>query len=202
MKIAVIGAGRIGSTLGSKWANAGHEIVFGVREPAAAKVVELLAYAPGAAARATGEALAGAEAVLLALPGTAVEEVVRQHKGALNGRLIIDATNQVGRPVMHNMALFAAETPHALVYRAFNSVGVEVFAEPQFGTETADHFYCGPHGAARDQVARLIRETGMHPVYVGGPEAAALLDGLTRLWFALVFDGGYNRHTAFKLLVD
>jgi len=35
MKIAVIGAGNIGRTLGSKWAAAGHEVVYGVRSPGA-----------------------------------------------------------------------------------------------------------------------------------------------------------------------
>jgi predicted dinucleotide-binding enzyme len=202
MKIAVIGAGRVGSTLGRKWGQTGHEVVFGVREPAAAKIVELLPYTPGASAMTTGDALAGAEVVVLALPGTAVEEFVRQHKGALNGRLIIDATNQIGRPVMHNMAFFATETPQAQVYRAFNSVGVEVLAEPQFATLTADHFFCGPSGIGRDVVERLILDIGLQPRYLGGPEAASLLDGLTRLWFALVFDGGYSRHTALKLLAD
>jgi predicted dinucleotide-binding enzyme len=81
-------------------------------------------------------------------------------------------------------------------------VGVEVLAEPQFATLTADHFFCGPSGIGRDVVERLILDIGLQPRYLGGPEAASLLDGLTRLWFALVFDGGYSRHTALKLLAD
>ena len=32
MKIAVLGAGNIGGTLGKKWLAAGHEVVFGVRD--------------------------------------------------------------------------------------------------------------------------------------------------------------------------
>jgi predicted dinucleotide-binding enzyme len=32
MKIAVIGAGKVGSALGSGWAKAGHTIIFGVRD--------------------------------------------------------------------------------------------------------------------------------------------------------------------------
>lgn len=197
MKIGIIGAGRIGTTLGRKWSVAGHEVTFGVRDPG-----RVGRQAAEASVVPVSAALEDAEIVLLAVPGTAVDQIVTQQRALLDHKVIIDATNQIGRPVMHNMALFATETPHALVYRAFNSVGVEVFAEPQFGAQTADHFYCGPQGAARDQVARLIRETGMQPIYAGGPEAAGLLDGLTRLWVALVFDGGYNRHTAFKLLVD
>ena len=33
MKIGIIGAGRVGSTLGRRWAGCGHEIVYGVRNP-------------------------------------------------------------------------------------------------------------------------------------------------------------------------
>jgi predicted dinucleotide-binding enzyme len=32
MKMAVIGAGNVGGTLGQRWAQAGHEVVVGVRE--------------------------------------------------------------------------------------------------------------------------------------------------------------------------
>ena len=33
MKIAVIGAGNIGGTIGAKWASQNHEVYFGVRDP-------------------------------------------------------------------------------------------------------------------------------------------------------------------------
>ena len=61
MKIAVIGTGRIGGTLGQRWQAAGHEVVYGSRAGAGT--------GPGGApATAVGEALTGAEAVLLAVP--------------------------------------------------------------------------------------------------------------------------------------
>jgi len=202
MNIAILGAGRIGTTIGLKWSAAGHQVRFGVRDPGSTRANEVLRSVPGATALSITESLQPAEVVLLALPGTAVTEVVKQHKAALNGTIIIDASNQVGRPVMHNMTLLAAELPKALTFRAFNSLGYEVFADPQFGSQVADHFFCGPGGRGRDIVAALITEVGLRPIYVGGPEAASLLDGLTRLWFALVFDGAYSRHTALKLLVD
>jgi hypothetical protein len=33
-------------------------------------------------------------------------------------------------------------------------------------------------------------------------DTAAALDGMTRLWFALVFGQGYGRRIAFKLLTE
>ena len=68
MKIAVIGTGRIGSTLGQQWRAAGHEVVYGSRTGSGT--------GPGdAPAMTVGEALTGTEAVLLAVPGPAVAEV-------------------------------------------------------------------------------------------------------------------------------
>ena len=83
MKVAVIGAGNIGGTLGSKWAAAGHDVVYGVRSPGA----------PGSAAIA--DAVAVAEAVVLAVPGAAAKEVLASLGTALAGKVVIDATNDV-----------------------------------------------------------------------------------------------------------
>ena len=42
MKIAIIGAGNVGKTLGQRFAEVGHEVMFGVRDPHAQKVKDLL----------------------------------------------------------------------------------------------------------------------------------------------------------------
>lgn len=47
MRIAVLGAGKVGRAVGAGWAAAGHEVRYGVRKPADAKVADL----PQAAAR-------------------------------------------------------------------------------------------------------------------------------------------------------
>jgi 8-hydroxy-5-deazaflavin:NADPH oxidoreductase len=64
MRIAVIGAGNIGRTLGTKWAAAGHQVVYGVRSPGA----------PDTAAVA--DAVATAEVVTLAVPGVGAKDVL------------------------------------------------------------------------------------------------------------------------------
>src|SRR5215469_7982551 len=68
MRIAVIGTGKIGGTLGGRWRAAGHDVVYGSRTGSGE--------GPGGAPlTAVGEALAGADVVLLAMPGGAVGEV-------------------------------------------------------------------------------------------------------------------------------
>ena len=51
MEIGIIGAGNVGGTLGRRWAQAGHAVVFGVRDPNDERVRTLLA-AAGAGVRA------------------------------------------------------------------------------------------------------------------------------------------------------
>ena len=203
MKIGIIGVGNLGATLGRVWALAGHEVKFGVRDADAPKVLDLLGSVEGmATAEAVADTIRFAEVVLLALPGVAVGDLVRDHQGDLDGKIIVDATNSTGQPEMHNMTLLEGSLPKAEVFRAFNTLGWENFAQPLFGDERADLFYCGAAGEARDQIEGLIDDIGLRPIYIGGPERASLLDDMTRLWFTLVFAMGYGRHTAFRLLTD
>ena len=203
MRIGIIGTGNVGASLGRAWAAAGHEVVFGARDTAAAKVADLLHSMPGkATAEAVAEAIRASEVLLLALPGVAVGELVRDYRGDLDGKIIVDATNSTGQPEMHNMTLLEGTLPKAEIFRAFNTLGWENFAQPMFGEERADLFYCGAAGDARDSMDELINDVGLRPIYVGGTEMAPLLDNLTRLWFTLVFAEGYGRHTAFRLLTD
>jgi len=198
MKISIIGAGNIGSTLGRKWAAAGHEIRFGVREPDKAKYEALRTIGE---VSQVGEAAAFGGVVLLALPGPAAADFVTQHADALAGKIVIDATNNVCGAEMNVLGRLAKIAPSALPVRAFSTLGWENFADPQIGGEQIDLFFCGSPSARR-AVEQLIAEVGLRPVYIGDVDAAAALDGMTRLWFALVFGQGYGRRTVFKLLTE
>lgn len=203
MKIGIIGVGNIGTTLGRIWVEAGHEVVFGVRATRSPKVLDLLDSLDGKAkAQQVGRAIAFADVVLLAIPGTAVAELVRMYSTEMGGKIIVDATNSFGQPEMHNMVVLEGSLPNTPVFRAFNTLAWETLANPRFGEERADLFYCGEFGAAREIIEGLIRDVGLRPIYVGGPEAAPLLDDMTRLFFTLVMQQGYNRRTAFRLMTD
>lgn len=203
MKIGIIGVGNIGTTLGRIWVEAGHEVVFGVRSTRAPKVVDFLDSLGGKAkAKQVDKAIASAEVVLLAIPGTAVAELVRLYNTELSGKIIVDATNSFGQPEMHNMVVLEGSLPNSPVFRAFNTLAWETLADPRFGEERADLFYCGESGDAREVIEGLIRDVGLRPIYVGGPEAAPIVDNMTRLFFTLVMQQGYSRRTAFRLVTD
>ena len=185
MKIAVIGAGRVGGTIGRRWEAAGHEVVYGLREPSKKQ-----------GAKPIADALRSADTVLLAIPGAAVVQFVQQHARELDGKVVIDATNNFGGASMHSWPEISALAPKARLYRAFNTYGFDVFAEPLVGGERPDLFYAGPDEA----IEQLITDAGVRPVRVGGTDAVDAVDGVLRLWFTLSQSRG--RHIGFRLLSD
>jgi 8-hydroxy-5-deazaflavin:NADPH oxidoreductase len=189
MKIAVIGKGNIGGTLGSKWHAAGHDVVYGARGRSG--------QGPGEApARSIGDALKDAEVVLLAVPGQAVPDVVAEHGPALAGKVVIDAVNRVGAPEFDSRALIAAAAPSARYVRAFNSLGWENFAEPLPGTNL--FFAADPE--ARAPAEELISAVGLEPAFLGDATATATVDALLPLWFALVKQNGGDRKIALRIV--
>lgn len=201
MKIAVLGAGNIGGTLGVKWAQAGHEVVFGVRDPSGEKVQARLAEAGSMASAGTlTGAIAASEVVLFATPYSAVEPIANENAAALDKKILIDATNNFGASVINNIAALERHAPTARIYRAFNALGWENFADPNYGETAVDLFYCGPGEDSKSQVAALIEQLGLRPVYVGGLDMAPVVDALGALWVTLAFRQGWGRSITLKLL--
>jgi 8-hydroxy-5-deazaflavin:NADPH oxidoreductase len=189
MRIAVIGTGNIGGTLGGKWRAAGHDVVYGSRSAGSA--------GPGGAPIATiADAVAGADVVLVAIPGPAVAELVFTHGPDLTGKVVIDAANKIGEAEANSHADIAAAAPAAHYARAFNTLGWENFADPLPGAQL---FFAADPGA-RAATEELISAVGLEPVFVGDGGAARTVDGLAPLWFALVQQSGGNRKLAFRTI--
>ena len=188
--IGVIGSGNIGQTVGQAWRTAGHEVAFASRSPDPPRSV------------AIADAIAGADVVLLAVPGAAVPELLADHGPALDGRVVIDATNDLGGDRLHHAETYGASAPGARFVRAFNTVGFEVLGDPSVGGEVADLFWCGPEDAGVEQ---LITDVGLRPVRVGEIDAidvVDVVDGVGRLWLTLVFRQGHPRRLGLRLLAD
>jgi predicted dinucleotide-binding enzyme len=199
MKIAVLGTGRIGSILGKRWAAAGHDVVWGTRDPAGADVRALCAEA-GASAAPVLEAAQGADVVVLALPHAAVAEVVPAC-GDLAGKVLIDCTNAVGAGYVPDLggaesgaAQVAAMAPGARVVKAFNTLGNDVLEALDPGaTEGRPDAFVAGDTSTREVVAELARGLGMTMLYVGPLEAAPLVEHVALLWITLSYRGGYGR---------
>lgn len=172
MQIAILGAGHVGSTLGRLWHAAGHDVTFAARhadrpQALAAELGERAHAAPAA------DAVADAGVVLVAVPGTAVTEVL-QAAGPLDGRVIIDAANSFGRQQVTLRSL-AGAFPEARWVRAFNSLSASVMADDNHRTPPWVMFLSGAE-EAKPVVAQLIRDAGFDPVDLGGIDDSTLQD--------------------------
>jgi 8-hydroxy-5-deazaflavin:NADPH oxidoreductase len=202
MRIGILGAGNIGRSLGAPWAKLGHEILYGVRDPASPKILKALEVG-GANARAATirEAAEFGEVIVLAVPWAAVRETLSQ-AGDLAGKTLIDATNRIAAPATGEEssagATVAKWAPGARVVKAFNTLGWETIADPIFGNQRATAFVCGDDGAAKEIVMQLAREAGLTAADAGGLDNAALLESMTRLWIGMT--RRYGRNIAFALL--
>jgi predicted dinucleotide-binding enzyme len=200
MTIAVIGSGNIGGALSGRLAAAGQEVTVGVRDGGARDGLD-----EGVSVASIGDAVAAAETVIVAIPGGAVPGFAGDQGAALAGKLVIDATNDLSggdEGSLSHTAAWSELAPDAVVARAFSTLGFENYRNPTVAGQTATLFWCGPDGEHGDAVEAVIRAVGLDPVRIGGLEAAATLDGMTRMWFQLVFTQKMGRHLAFKLLRD
>jgi 8-hydroxy-5-deazaflavin:NADPH oxidoreductase len=199
MRIAIIGAGNVGRTLGTALRAKGHAIVYGVRDPTK-KPEER-------SAKTVVESLSGAEAVILATPWTAAESLVCEHADALAGRIVIDVTNPIN-PSLPRLAvgfdtsgaeLLQSQARKAKFYKAFNSTGFNVMAKPRFPEGNAVMFVAGPDGPDKRTVMRIVADVGFEAVDAGELKVARLLEPLAMLWVQLALAKGQGRDFAFVM---
>jgi predicted dinucleotide-binding enzyme len=207
MLIAIVGAGNVGTTLGTGWTRRGHQIVYGVRDPRDPTVARRLAdTGAGARAASVSDASAEGEVVVLATPWSATREAIRT-AGSLADKIVLDCTNPLksdltGLEVGHTSSgaeLVASWAPGAKVVKVFNTTGSNNMANPRYGTDAATMFYCGDDAAAKAVAARLAADLGFDPVDAGPLANARLLEPLAMLWIHLAI-AGRGREIAFKLM--
>ncbi len=212
MRIAVIGAGNVGGTLGRRWAEAGHEVVFGVRRPeeGGAAVKGGAELPAGARVATTREAVQGADAVVLATSWEGVRQALQEagaFAGALDGVALLDATNPLGP----NFALqfgangesggeqVQAMVPTAHVVKIFNTTGFDNMRDPVYGGVATTMFYAGDDAGAKATAGELARVLGFDAIDAGPLVRARQLEHLCVLWISLAF-GGHGRDIAFRLV--
>ena len=204
MRIAVIGAGNVGTTLGRGWTRRRHQVTYGVRDPHSAKA-EALAQG-GVRVTVPTEAVERSEVVVLATPWATTRDAV-EALGDIGGRPLLDATNPIGPGLTLAVGdggsggeLVQAWAPTARVVKIFNTTGVENMASPMYGDQAATMFYCGDDEPACAVAAKLAADLGFDAVSAGPLRNARLLEPLALLWISQAMVQGASRGIAFKLL--
>jgi 8-hydroxy-5-deazaflavin:NADPH oxidoreductase len=211
MKIGIIGAGNVGGTLGKGWAAAGHQVKFGVRNPADPKVAELLQRGGANASAGRVQDLASfAEVLVLTTPWEGAKDAV-ESVGNVSGKILVDCTNPVpmganlmsGLTLGHNTSAgeqVAGWAKGAKVVKAFNTTGAGNMANPKFGTDRAVMFVAGDDAGAKKVVTQLSNELGFETLDAGPLSQARLLEPVAMLWISLAFAQGLGPNFAFKLV--
>ncbi len=193
MKIGIVGGtGKEGAGLGARWAQAGHEIVIGSRDPARAqaKAAELAAAVPGAKITGTGnrDAAAAADIVVLAVPADGIAATLPDVKDACRGKVVISAVVPLtfGGPRLFTPPSpgSAAEVvqellgPEARVVAAFHHIAAHELAATGHAIE-CDLLLCGADAEAKKRVAELGTSMGLRAIDVGALTNAGPLEGIT-----------------------
>jgi len=186
MRIGIIGAGRIGGNVARQLARAGHEPKLSFardQDKLRSLAVEL---GEGVEVGTPREAAEFGDVVVVSVPWDALPEALEQ-TGSLEGRIVVDTTNQFGsgpKPAEGQTAAAfnAARMPGARYTKSFNSL-TSAFQEEtadRQGDERIVQWVCGDDEDAKRIVAGLIEDAGYVPVDLGGTAGCAVMEAPRR----------------------
>jgi 8-hydroxy-5-deazaflavin:NADPH oxidoreductase len=208
MRIGVLGSGLMGGKLGTIFARAGHDVVFSYSR--SEKKLERLARDAGGTARAgtPGEAAKDADAVLLAVHWSRVDDVLKK-AGDLSGKVMVSCSlpmnaNDTALVVAHissGAEELGKKVPKARVVSAFNTLPSEVLFsvfESRAGGARPHVVYCGDDASAKEVVAELIRNAGFEPLDVGPLSIARYTEPFALLVGQLAYEGDRGPAMAYR----
>ncbi len=192
-KIGVIGSAIVGQTLAQGFKKHGHDVRIGSRTPV--KLADFSSKS-GIQASTFADVAAWADAVVLAVHGSAAEAALRlAGESNLRGKVVIDTTNPIADappvdgviqyftgPNESLMERLQAACPQARLVKAFSSVGSARMVNPQFSSGQPTMFYCGNDAEAKAFVARVLERFGWQPADMGTATAARAIEPLAQLW--------------------
>jgi 8-hydroxy-5-deazaflavin:NADPH oxidoreductase len=191
MRIGVVGAGMIGSTLAKLWVEAGHEVRLASRHPEELQpLVESLG--KNASAGTVADTAKFGEVVVLTVPLAAVPDLARDLVPLLAGKVVLDTGNayekrdgdrarQATRHPRGSAGWAAAMFPGARWVKAFNTVYFKTLAsEAHRKGDRVGIPLAGDDSEALDTAAGLARDAGLDPVIIGPLERGIEFEPETR----------------------
>ena len=208
MRVGILGSGLMGGKLGTLFARAGHEVVFSYAR-SEQKLKKLAREAKGRARPGTPrDAAQGADAVLLAVHWSRIDDVLHQ-TGDLTGKVVVsctlpmngDNTELVLAHTSSGAEALAKRVPKARVVSAFTTVPSEVlfsvFAARRKTTRPS-LVYCGDDSSGKRRAAGLIRDVGFEPVDAGPLRTARYTEPFSLLVARLAYQGNGGPELAYR----
>ena len=211
MRIGILGSGLMGGKLGTIFARAGHDVVFSYSR-SQRKLKRLAREARGHARAGTPrEAALNADALLLAVHWSRVNDVLKQ-VGDLAGKVIISCSlpmnaNDTALEVAHNSSgaeMLARKVRKADVVSAFSTVPSEVLfqvfdAKKRRARRRPSLMYCGDDQDAKAVAATLIRDVGFDPADAGRLRIARYLEPFALAMAQLAYEGDNRPEIAYRI---
>jgi 8-hydroxy-5-deazaflavin:NADPH oxidoreductase len=205
MRIAIIGAGSVGGTLGQAWLKHGEDVVWGLRNAADPKYGAI----PKERVKPPAEAVEGAEIVVIATPWSATEAAVKS-LGSLAEKIVIDCTNPLGMgPDGLQLVLgfdtsageqVASWAPGAFVFKSLNTTGASNMGNAADYRVKPLMLVAGDNGAKKPVVMELVGKLGFESVDAGPLKNARLLEPFAMVWIDQAMKRGRGRDFAFALV--
>ena len=205
--ISIIGTGGMAAAIGGLAARAGHTVEVMSRDAAKARGLAEKVGA-GATTGTFGAAPAG-EIVILAVPYSAVLDVVKQYGEELAGKVLVDITN----PVASDHTSFVtpgdsfgaqeiakAAPADAKVVKAFNTQFPHVVAAGPAKGHPLDVFIAGDDAQAKAHVSAFVESLGLRPMDTGPLPMARTLEHACLLSLGLLIHS--VKHTNFSIGVS
>ena len=205
--ISIIGTGDMAAAIGGLAARAGHTVEVMSRDAAKARGLAEKVGA-GATTGTFGAAPAG-EIVILAVPYSAVLDVVKQYGEELAGKVLVDITN----PVASDHTSFVtpgdsfgaqeiakAALADAKVVKAFNTQFPHVLAAGPAKGHPLDVFIAGDDAQAKAYVSAFVESLGLRPMDTGPLPMARTLEHACLLSLGLLIHS--VKHTNFSIGVS
>jgi predicted dinucleotide-binding enzyme len=211
MKIAVLGTGPVGRALAGRFAELGHEVAVGTRDPAGTLArggdyAPWAAERPGIALASFADAAANADLVVNATSGThSLAALEAAGASNLAGKVLLDVANEM-TPADGLPLVGANETdslgeriqrafPETRVVKTLNTMNGEVMANPAL-VAGGDHtvFLSGEDAEAKQVAAELLEQMGHTDVLdLGGIESARGAEAAIAFWLRVRLAVGHNR---------
>ena len=191
-RIAIIGNGRVGSALARGLKRAGHDVRAIGNEPVSVRETALWG-----------------EIVILAVPFTVIDSVLKEAGSSFEGKTLVDATNALGSEMQLAVGFTTSgaeelqkKAPKACVVKAFNTVFAQHMDTGRLGDQQLTAFIAGNDADAKNNVLEMARNIGFDAVDAGPLSNARLLESLGYLNIQLAYTLGMGTQSGFKFLHD
>lgn len=200
MKIGIVGSGNMGAALGKLWVAKGHEVKFSFSRDEA-KLTALAELNTRTSKGSVEEAISFADVVMLAVPYTALEDIL-ENRTIFKQKIVITCVSglqpdfsgeTIGLFTKHTLSIaehISLALQSSKVVEAFNTTFAEILQLPsrEIDGKKPSVFYCGDDMEAKKIAAQLIEDCDYIAINAGNLRTARTMETFATSWvqFAVV----------------